>query len=205
MYIAQPAFGGLVAEPMVASPLPGYNSQYRIKITGGTAGGGTSAAFGQDGMANIAQLVTLKDAFGTPIIVAPGYEAFHLIPLFSGQFGIHETQDPGNLPSFTPGALTTGAFSFSSSLMWEFSLIQGIRPDIGSEREPAADFADEHQPGFERVHDGPFAGAPAPGPGRRRLLLTGFHKGLVWSRLELAPPRNGSSSPLRRWSPPTAP
>lgn len=123
MYVAQPGWGGLVAEPMVASP--GYNSKYRLKITAGT-GTGTSAAFGQDGMPNVVQLVSMKDAFGTPIIIAPGYEAFHLIPLYSGQFGVGETQDVGNLPSFVPGALTSGAGSFSTALPWEFSKAYGL-------------------------------------------------------------------------------
>jgi len=123
MYIAQPTWGGLVAEPMVA--LPGYASAYRIKTTF-TDAGGTAATFGQDGMPAVYQLVTLKDAFGTPIIVCPGYEAFVLIPLYSGQFGVDSTQDPGNLPSFVPGALTSGAGSFSSSLPWEFAKAYGL-------------------------------------------------------------------------------
>lgn len=123
MYIAQPTWGGLVAEPMVA--LPGYAAKYRIKVTF-TDAGGTAATFGQDGMPNVFSLVTLKDAFGTPIIVAPGYESFVLIPLYSGQFGLAETQDPGNLPSFVPGALTSGAGSFSSALPWEFAKAYGL-------------------------------------------------------------------------------
>lgn len=126
MYIAQPAWGGLVAEPMVA--LPGYSSAYRVKVTAAAppGGGGTTAAFTQDGMPAFASLVTLKDAFGTPIVVAPGWEAFHAIPLFSGQFGVHETQNPGNLPSFVPGTLTSGEWSFSSQLAWEFSKAYGL-------------------------------------------------------------------------------
>lgn len=123
MYVAQPAWGGLVAEPMVA--IPGYSSNYRLKVTMGDTGA-TQAAFTQDGMPAVFQLITLRDAFGTPIIVAPGYEALHLIPLCSGQFGVHETQDPGNLPSFVPGALTSGAGSFSSALMWEFAKAYGL-------------------------------------------------------------------------------
>lgn len=123
MYHAQPSWGGLVAQPMVA--MPGYAARYRIKTTF-TDAGGTAAAFGQDGMPAVYSLVTLKDAFGTPIIVAPGYESFDLIPLYSGQFGIAETQDPGNLPSFVPGALTSGAGSFSSALPWEFSKAYGL-------------------------------------------------------------------------------
>lgn len=123
MYIAQPQWGGLVAEPMVAAP--GYSAAYRIKVTA-QGSGATASSYTQDGMAAFASLVTLKDSFGTPIIVAPGWESFHLIPLISGQFGIHETQEPGNLPSFVPGTLTDGGWSFSSQLPWEFAKAYGL-------------------------------------------------------------------------------
>lgn len=124
-YIAQPSFGGLVANPMVASP--GYNKGYRLKVTS-TSGGATVATLvvGGDGVFPVGQLVTLKDAFGTPIIVAPGFHAFYLIPMLSGQFGIDETQDISNLPSFTQASTTTGAFQFSSYLPWEFSKAYGL-------------------------------------------------------------------------------
>ena len=124
-YIATPAFGGLVANPMVASP--GYNKGYRLKVTS-TSNGATVATLvvGGDGVFPVGQLVTLKDAFGTPIIVAPGFHAFYLIPMLSGQFGIDETQDISNLPSFTQASTATGAFQFSSYLPWEFSKAYGL-------------------------------------------------------------------------------
>src|SRR5258708_17415833 len=39
MYVATPGFGGVVSNPMVASP--GYNRGYRIKTTATTPGGTT--------------------------------------------------------------------------------------------------------------------------------------------------------------------
>jgi len=118
------ANGGLIANPMVASP--GYNKGYRVKVTA-VSGGATAATYGTDGLAAWASLVTLKDAFGTPIIVAPGFHAFYLIPLLSGQFGIDETQSIYNLPSYALGSTTTGAgWTFSSYLPWEFAKAYGL-------------------------------------------------------------------------------
>jgi len=124
-YIAQPSFGGLVANPMVASP--GYNKGYRLKVTS-TSAGATVATLvvGGDGVFPVGQLVTLKDAFGTPIIVAPGFHAFYLIPMLSGQFGVDETQDISALPSFTQANTTNGGFQFSTYLPWEFSKAYGL-------------------------------------------------------------------------------
>lgn len=124
-YIATPAFGGLVANPMVASP--GYNKGYQLKVTGtgSTQTTATLTASG-DGIWAIGQLVTLKDAFGTPIIVTPGFHAFYLIPLYSGQFGLFETQNVANLPSYQETSSTTGNFQFLTYLPWEFSKAYGL-------------------------------------------------------------------------------
>jgi len=74
MYATVPPFGGVVGNPMVASP--GYNRGYRLKTTAVTAagtGGVISAlAGGQDAPYSLYQLVQLKDAFGTPILTGPG-------------------------------------------------------------------------------------------------------------------------------------
>lgn len=124
-YIAQPSFGGLVANPMVASP--GYNKGYRLKVTSTSAGATVATLIaGGDGVFPVGQLVTLKDAFGTPIIVAPGFHAFYLIPMMSGQFGVDETQDISSLPSFTQANTTNGGFQFSTYLPWEFSKAYGL-------------------------------------------------------------------------------
>src|SRR5258708_13099402 len=73
MYVATPGFGGVVSNPMVASP--GYNRGYRIKTTATTAGGTTgviaATAAGQDAPYSLYHLVQVKDPFCTPILTAP--------------------------------------------------------------------------------------------------------------------------------------
>lgn len=128
MYSTPAVFGGVVANPMVASP--GYNRGYRLKVTSLTAGGinGVIAATvgGVDAPYSLAQLVQLKDAFGTPILTGPGYEMLKLVPEFSGQFGLDQTQDVQNLPSWTGIAAAPGSFVFSSYLPFEFVKAYGV-------------------------------------------------------------------------------
>lgn len=128
MYSTPAAFGGVVANPMVASP--GYNRGYRVKVTSTTAAGTggviAATAGGLDAPYSLAQLVQLKDAFGTPILTGPGYEMLKLVPEFSGQFGTDETQDVQNLPSWTGITAASGAFSFSTYLPFEFAKAYGV-------------------------------------------------------------------------------
>jgi hypothetical protein len=119
------ASGNIVTQPVVA--VPGYFRGFRMTFTttGGSAGSGQT--LNPDYPYSIASLVTLKDAFGTPIIVAPGYEAFNLIPLYGGQLGIQGTRFVANLPSYSAstGATSTGNFSFSTYLPFEFAKAYG--------------------------------------------------------------------------------
>lgn len=128
MYVANPVFGGVVANPMVASP--GYNRGYRTIFTATTAAGTggviAATAGGLDAPYSLAQLVQLKDAFGTPILTGPGYEMLKLVPAFSGQFGTDLTQDVQQLPSWTGITAASGAFSFSSYLPFEFAKAYGV-------------------------------------------------------------------------------
>lgn len=110
------AFGGIVNNPLVSAP--GYIRGFRYKVTAG-GGAGSSAVPAADAPFNVASLVTLKDAFGTPLIVAPGYEAFFLLPKYGGAFGRGSTRDITNLQSFQ-AVQTTGNFSFSTQLPLEF-------------------------------------------------------------------------------------
>jgi hypothetical protein len=128
MYLAQPAFGGIVSNPMVASP--GYNRGYRLKfssVTGGGTGGVIAAtASGQDAPYSAVQLLQVKDAFGTPLLTGPGYEMLKLVPEFSGQFGTDETQDIQNLPSWTGITAASGAWTMATYMPFEFAKGYGV-------------------------------------------------------------------------------
>lgn len=122
------AFGALVTQPLVA--VPGYVSRFRVRIaaTGGVGGGATVAAAADAPFSAVA-LVTLRDAFGTPLIVGPGYEMLYLVPKYSSQFGLMTSADPRNLSSF--GAVVTGAgasgnFAFATALPLEFAKAYGV-------------------------------------------------------------------------------
>lgn len=128
MYLTPTAFGGVVANPMVASP--GYNRGYRIKqvstTAAGTGGVIAAGAGGQDAPYSLYQLVQLKDAFGTPLLTGPGYEMAKLVPLFSGQFGTDEAADVQQLPSWTGITAASGAFTFSTYFPFEFAKAYGV-------------------------------------------------------------------------------
>lgn len=128
MYVATPGFGGVVSNPMVASP--GYNRGYRLKTVSTTASGTggviAATAGGQDAPYSLYQLVQVKDAFGTPLLTGPGYEILKLVDLYTGQFGTDETQDIQNLPSWTGITAASGAFTFAAYLPFEFAKAYGV-------------------------------------------------------------------------------
>lgn len=116
------AFGGLITTPLVAAP--GYLRSLRIRVaaTGGTGGSAVAAA---DAPWNTIALLTLRDAFGTPLIVGPGFEMLRLLPKYSGQFGLGAQSDPLNLPSFSaPSA--NGNYVFQSIIPLEFTKAYGV-------------------------------------------------------------------------------
>jgi hypothetical protein len=115
--------GNIITQPLVA--VPGYYRGLRVTMAASGGSGGTGQTVNPDAPYNIASLVTLKDAFGTPIIVAPGYESFFLIPLYGGQLGFQGTRFISNLPSFSAFAPASYNFSFSSILPFEFSKAYG--------------------------------------------------------------------------------
>jgi hypothetical protein len=118
------AFGGLITQPLVARP--GYFRNFRIthQATGGVNGSVTVAA-AADAPFNVSALTTLRDAFGTPLIVADGFSASYLIPMLSGGFGLNNgTNFPQNLVSYSAvstGSTGTGNFTYSYALPLEFS------------------------------------------------------------------------------------
>jgi hypothetical protein len=117
------AFGGQTTQPLVSAP--GYARGFRLKFTA-TGGVGTGVAAQPDAPFNLAALVQLKDAYSTPLIVAPGYQAFYLIAKYGGAFGRQSTRDITNLPSYSAIASTSGNFSFSTQLPLEFTKGYGV-------------------------------------------------------------------------------
>lgn len=128
--VAATAFAGLVTQPLVARP--GYFRGFRVlfQATGGVNGTNTVALVTNgDGVFGSLALVQMKDAFGTPLVVAPGYEALYLVNLFGGGFGLDISSDVTLLPSYTApsvGASGTGNFQFASYLPLEFAKAYGV-------------------------------------------------------------------------------
>jgi hypothetical protein len=131
------AFSGLVNQPLVAAP--GYTRGYRIWIAG-TGGNGTTVTAGADNPGNICSLIQMKDAFGTPLIVAPGYNALQQLQMFGGQFGLDTLTDVRNLPTFSPVAASTGNFTLSTYLPLEFAKAYGCISSANASLLPTLQF-----------------------------------------------------------------
>ena len=118
------SFAGIITQPLVA--VPGYVRGFRATVSASGGSGSTTAAVASaDAPYDAVQLVTLKDAFGTPLIVAPGYEGLYLLPKFGSCFGLFGARDVANLPSFS-AVDAGGNFSFSTQLPLEFSKGYGV-------------------------------------------------------------------------------
>ena len=131
------AFGGIVTQPLVARP--GYFRGFRVTqaVSGGT---GAVATFPADTPYNLTALIQLKDAFGTPLIVAPGYEVANLLQLYSGGFGINNgTNLITNLPSFAAFS-TAGNGSFNYMLPLEFAKAYGVLSAANASLLPTLQF-----------------------------------------------------------------
>ena len=118
------AFGGIVTQPLVARP--GYFRNFRVtqSVTGGTGTGVTYTNI--DAPFNLNSLVQVRDAFGTPLVVAGGYEVSNLIQIFSGAFGLNNgTNVQANLPS-NINLPSSGNFQISYSLPLEFAKAYGV-------------------------------------------------------------------------------
>jgi hypothetical protein len=137
------AFGGLITQPLVARP--GYFRNFRIthQASGGVNGSVTVAA-AADAPYNVSALTTLRDAFGTPLIVADGYSASYLIPMFSGGFGLNNgTNFPQNLASYSAvstGSSGTGNFTYSYALPLEFAKGYGVLSAANASLLPTLQF-----------------------------------------------------------------
>lgn len=128
IYQQSASYGLYFGPKMVAAP--GWYRGYRLKFTNTTGGGSggviASTAGGVDAPQSIVTQLQCKDAYGTNLFLGPGYEMLFLFQLLSGQFGIDETRDPRNLPTWTGITAATGAFVFSSYLAFEFTQAYGV-------------------------------------------------------------------------------
>ena len=130
------ALGGIVTQPLVARP--GYFATFRItQQVAGTTGTVVMAA---DAPTNLNSLITLRDAFGTPLIVADGYTVANLIGLYSGGFGVNNGSNLySNLPGYTaPSA--AGNFTLDYSLPLEFAKGYGVLSGANASLLPTLQF-----------------------------------------------------------------
>jgi len=135
------ALGGLVANPLVAAP--GYTKGYRVKIIASGGTGTATLATINDTPGSIASLVQLKDSFGTPLIVGPGYETLQLLQLYGGQFGLDTTSNVINLPTSSAVSTATGSagnFTLSTYLPLEFAKAYGVISSANASLLPTLQF-----------------------------------------------------------------
>ena len=131
--------GAIVTQPLVARP--GYFRNLRITHTFVTGGTLTSGVVQADAPYNLNSLIQFKDAFGTPLIVAPGYEVANLISIFGGHFGLNNgTNIASGLPSWTALSNTTGAGQFSFALPLEFAKGYGVLSAANASLLPTLQF-----------------------------------------------------------------
>ena len=128
-YVDTQTFGGFMSRPTVA--MPGYCKGYRLAVTTTTAGTGSASAttVAADAPWNLFSLIQMKDAFGTQLIVGPGYEMLFLVPLYSGQFGTDLIRSPASSPQYQTINTTTSAsiyLGLSTYLPFEFAKAYGV-------------------------------------------------------------------------------
>lgn len=131
--------GGIITQPLASKP--GYFRNFRVQHTLVTGGTLTSGAVAADAPYNVNSLIQLKDAFGTPLIVADGYSVSNLINLFSGGFGLNNgTNIASGLPSWSALSATTGAGQFSYALPLEFAKGYGCISGANASLLPSVQF-----------------------------------------------------------------
>lgn len=132
-------FGSIITQPLVARA--GYFRNFRVTRTFVTGGTITSGTIQPDAPFNSDALVTLKDAFGTPILTGPGFEIEFLLSVFGGHFGQdHGTNFPQNLPSYSALSASTGAGSYSYALPLEFAKSIGTLSGANASLLPSLTF-----------------------------------------------------------------
>lgn len=127
-YVDTQQFGGFMSRPTVS--MPGYAKGYRLTVNTTTVGtnAGTGPTVSPDAPYNLFSLIQMKDAFGTQLLVGPGYELLYLVPLYSGQFGTDEMRSPQSSPQFqTINTTASGStvLGFSTYISFEFAKAYG--------------------------------------------------------------------------------
>ena len=118
---------GFIGPPTVS--MPGYCKGYKLQTSLTLVGGASTPVPVADFPDTFYSLVQMKDAFGTQLITAPGYQALRLVNLYSGQFGLDLMRDPQNSPVQTVYKAHTTATStcvFSRYLSFEFAKAYGV-------------------------------------------------------------------------------
>ena len=106
--------------------MPGYCKGYKLAVSTTTVGtnASTGPTVAADAPWNLFSLVQMKDAFGTQLIVGPGYEMLYLVPLYSGQFGTDLMRSPQSSPQFQTINTTLSqstVLGFSTFMSFEFA------------------------------------------------------------------------------------
>lgn len=135
------AYGQLITTPLVS--VPGYVSRYRTRFAATGGSGTATVAAAADAPFSVVSLVTLRDAFGTPLIVGPGWEMLYAVPKYSSQYGLLSAADIKNMPSFSAvgtGANGTGNFAFATALPLEFAKAYGVLSGANASLLPTLSF-----------------------------------------------------------------
>ena len=118
---------GFISPPTVS--MPGYCKGYKLQTALTLTAGATTAVPVADFPDTFYSLIQMKDAFGTQLITAPGYQALRLVNLYSGQFGVDLMRDPQNSPVQTvykTHTTSTSTCTFSRYLSFEFAKAYGV-------------------------------------------------------------------------------
>jgi len=126
-YVTTVGFNGLISQPTVS--MPGYCKGYKLQTIINATNLASAPTIAADFPDNYYQLIQMKDAFGTQLIVGPGFVVLREVNLYSGQFGTDLMRDPQNSPMQTVYNTTGSASStvtFSRFLSFEFAKAYGV-------------------------------------------------------------------------------
>lgn len=133
-YVSGQAFGATISQPIPG--VSGYYARLRL-LTVASGGTGTAAVYQPDAPFSIYQFINFVDAFGTPVILGPGYEMCYLLGKFSKVgFGLGPASDPSNLPGTWSAGSTAGNFSFATSFPFEFLKTIGLISGANASLQP---------------------------------------------------------------------